>query len=161
MKEAYTKALGLGMTVNFDELEIRLYGTDFDVEDDEEEEEEGIWNSIGMRSSSSDLRRGSVDRRRYYSAIGRVKRLRSTMTTSWDAWEFIFVPLGDDDLRTECEPTTCPSPRVVVGDESACACICRGPLPKNASDGLVGRCPIVLESLTLTDLIRLHGNGPL
>jgi hypothetical protein len=185
MKEAYTKALGLGMHVDFDRLEIRLYGTDLDAESDEDggRYEEGIWTSIERHTASStDDRwgRGVVDerRRRYYSAIGKVKRLEST-TSSWEVWEFIFVPLflGDDDdddrdrddlglprAAERDERAGGPSPprwetAAVAGGGSAvaCACICRGPLPRNASGGRAERCRAALELLTLTDLIRMHG----
>ena len=124
MKEAYTKALGLGMEINFNEVEIRLFGIDIDVaaaaavsycattttadierEDDDSDdgvEEEGIWTTIQQHvrttcSSSS----SSSGNQQQFSAIGKVKRtqcdtsiqvMSSTLST-WEVWEFIFVPL--------------------------------------------------------------------
>ena len=167
MKEAYTKALGLGMHVDFDKVEIRLYGTDLDADPDGEDvgpDEEGIWTTIERRTAASSAGRwgGGADderRRRYYSAIGKVKRLESA-TSPWDVWEFIFVPLfpddgggGDDDLglgrAAERDER--------AGEAAACACICSGPLPRNASGGHAERCRPALEPLTLTDLVRMHG----
>ena len=184
MKEAYTKALGLGMHVDFDRVEIRLYGTDLDAHPDEEEgagrpdEEEGIWTAIERHtaSSSADHRRGGEvaddeRRTRHYSAIGKVKRLESA-TSPWDVWEFIFVPLfpddddddggggGGDDDNLGLGRAGAPSRRATAawgGGPAACACICRGPLPRNASSGHAERCRASLEMLTLADLVQMHG----
>ncbi len=185
MKEAYTKALGLGMHVDFDGVEIRLYGTDLDADPDEEgaerpDEEEGIWTTIErhMVASSADRQGGHVaDGRRtlYYSAIGKVKRLESA-TSPWDVWEFIFVPLlsdddddddddngggGGDENRGLVRGAAERDKRAGAGRPAACACICRGPLPRNASSGSAERCRATLEPLTLTDLVRMHGCGSL
>ena len=158
MKEAYTKALGLGMHVNFDDVEIRLLGTDVNVvdedvvardeEEEEEEEEEGIWSSM----------RKQYERRRYYSTIGRVRRResKSSSISLWDSWEFAFVPLLLPPGGTTPLPSSTSTTAV---DGSACACICRGPLPRHASRGHVDGSPIALESLSLLDLIRMHGGG--
>ncbi|KAL3808128.1 hypothetical protein ACHAXA_004982 [Cyclostephanos tholiformis] len=159
MKEAYTKALGLGMHVNFEMVEIRLLGTDLYVSDEDVgDEEEGIWTSIKKNATSSDRwGRSSIDeRQRYYSVIGKVKRLesKSSLSSSWDVWEIIFVPL--------LPPGSTPSPRLATtaGDGLACACVCRGPLPRNSSSTHVDRCRIGTELLTLLDLIRMHGSSP-
>ena len=178
MKEAYTKALGLGMHVDFDRVEIRLYGTDLDAYPDEEEdagrldEEEGIWIAIERHtaSSSADHRRGGEfaddeRRTRHYSAIGKVKRLESA-TSPWDVWEFVFVPLFPDDDDDDggggggVGRAGAPPRRAAAaggGGPAACACICRGPLPRNASSGHAERCRASLEMLTLADLVRMHG----
>ena len=168
MKEAYTKALGLGMHVNFDDVEIRLLGTDMNVVDEDvvaardeeevEEEEEGVWSSIGENSTSSD-QWGTMgidyERRRYYSAIGRVRR-RESKSSSWDAWEFVFVPLFLPPGGTTPTPNSTTTTAV---DGSACACICKGPLPRYPSSGHVDGSTLALESLTLLDLIRMHEGG--
>ena len=126
MKEAYTKALGLGMEINFNEVEIRLFGIDIDVaaaaavsycattttttttadierEDDDNDddgvEEEGIWTTIQqhVRTTCS----SSSGNQRQFSVIGKVKRkqcdtsiqIMSSTLSTWEVWEFIFVPL--------------------------------------------------------------------
>ena len=122
MKEAYTKALGLGMEINFNEVEVRLFGIDINVDaaaavsycatttttntaDIEREDEEGIWTTIQRHvrttCSSSNSSSSSSGNQRQFSVIGKVKRtqcdtsiqvMSSTLST-WEVWEFIFVPL--------------------------------------------------------------------
>ena len=170
--------MGLGMHVDFDRVEIRLYGMDLDAYPYEEEdagrpdEEEGIWTAIERHtaSSSADHRRGGEfaddeRRTRHYSAIGKVKRLESA-TSPWDVWEFVFVPLFPDDDDVDggggggVGRAGAPPRRATAaggGGPAACACICRGPLPRNASSGHAERCRASLEMLTLADLVRMHG----
>ena len=83
------------------------------------------------------------------SVIGKVKRIKAP--TSWEYWEFIFIPLGSEgDQSGDLAKKT-----------HGCSCICRGPLGKDALKSKVERTPAVIESLTLVDLIEFYGSNPL
>ena len=180
MKEAYTKALGLGMHINFDEFETRLYGVDFDAADvnTPDGQEEGIWTSIMTQEVTRDTLQ-AANGQCQFSTIGKVKR-----KTSWEFWEFTFIPLGNDSRfersQSECgrqvlhnsfppprrqntvDNTNSPRDTISYHNSSdglyysACACICKGPVGQNA---LVDKntIPAAIETLTLVDLIQLHG----
>lgn len=141
MKEAYTKALGLGMNINFNDFETRLLGIDFDPITDAQQDDGGIWTSI-MRPT--DINTNNTPRRRIgqhqFSVIGKVKSITSP-TSKWESWEFTFIPLCDDS------------------NQNGCACICRGPLEKSSE--VKTPTPFTVELLTLVDLIELHGTNPL
>ncbi len=191
MKEAYTKAIGMGMHMDFHKFETRLCHIDNDEDDDDDnnnsqvdntddEKEEGVWTYIIRRilQQSKDDNRDRItmvdDKRNQLSVTGRVLRhsnplsLSSSSSSSvWEEWEFIFVLLGNNDIMTVCE-----TEEDDHRNDLACACICIGPSPKskkkqNPSSGLSHNTTLertqgcyinCFESLTLLDLIQLHGN---
>lgn len=146
IKEAYTKALGVGMYTNLEDFETSLLGIDKPRADGSEgvttvaeEEDEGIWAAI-LRRARDGGDSGSAVSLGQLSVVGEVKRLKPKLTV--ERWEFIFVPLGKDS-------SSC----------NSCACICRGPLSKEAVEGHeAGGSRAAIETLTLEDLVRLHGS---
>ncbi|KAL9182534.1 hypothetical protein ACHAXT_013186 [Thalassiosira profunda] len=152
MKEAYTKAMGLGMHINFDEFETSLSGIDFGADADVgEDTEEGIWSAIAREGRDLD-KTPEVNLQRQFSAMGKVKKKKAG---DWEYWEFIFVPLREEtDGGGNVEAN-----RVSARDSGydACACICRGPLGQEEALGEDTRwIPARIERLTLVDLIRIH-----
>jgi len=158
MKEAYTKALGLGMHINFDEFETRLDGVDVNVDDDAyKEQDEGIWTSIMKNEATHNLTSGKAQHQ--FSVIGKVKCIKPKV--SRECWQFIFIPLRDgifqDGYAQESEPSQLRGKDLSY---NACACICRGPLAKSAMDAPTTiYTPTLIESMTLVDLIKLHGGS--
>lgn len=143
MKEAYTKALGKGMHIEFDEFETKLCGVDIAAGNPSGGGRvDGIWETI--RHHSSHRGEGS----RQLSVTGKVRHTKSPLQV--DSWEFIFIPLGGGIMGSNIESTPI-----------ACTCICRGPLPKDAPGLSVEKNPTTIEILTLVDLIQSHGSNPL
>jgi len=157
MKEAYTKALGLGMNVNFNEVETRLHGVDVDAGADVlSNQDEGIWTSTMNQGVATNCSEGGSLRQ--FSAVGKVKCVKSLM---WKCWEFIFIPLGGrvrgGGLAQDTTALELPRDHESY---NSCACICRGPLESSTSNSSE-RNRVSIELLTVADLIRLHGSNPL
>lgn len=179
MKEAFTKALGLGMNMEFESFETRLVGVDDTTVVDKKYADvavegnlsDGIWNAI-LRNApdkndgkSKKKKKNSGDQ---FSVMGRItKNMHSTglpktrmvcnaansatyKTKKTEIWEFIFIPLDDSN---------------------GCACVCRGPLKQDGNsfcdgfseklklehrDDCIGRNEVVLEWMTLWDLVKFH-----
>lgn len=156
MKEAYTKALGLGMNINFNEFETRLCGVDDDAEGSAlEEQDEGIWTSTMKGDTDCGSKEGNGQRQ--FSVVGKVKRASSL---AWERWEFLFIPLGDGVVQDMAQDMmVSQSPRSDAANKG-CACICRGPLARTAPQSSE-RASAAIELLTVVDLIQLHGSNPL
>ena len=156
MKEAYTKALGLGLNVEFKEFETCLVGVDIDTDSNNDGGEEGIWCRI---LKQRDTNKSQTKGEHQLSLIGKVKRIKPP--TKWEYWEFIFIPLNFNYVNQSNEASTLQTPT----DESsgACACVCRGPVAKNAQLDAKQRNPVkvCIEPLTLRSLIELHGGNTL
>ncbi|KAL7520294.1 hypothetical protein ACHAWX_006462 [Stephanocyclus meneghinianus] len=169
IKEAYTKALGLGMHIDFSSFETRLHGID-DIKNTDTKE--SIWdtvmsgiNTTSSRSLQSTIQKKSHERtsRKYvefqhqYSVLGEIVYLPHTSKkyTENEVWEVIFVPIPVDEdethttLKRDLKWSAC----------DACACICRGPMfrRKNLlSSDSDDRAPVMIEHVEILDLINLH-----
>lgn len=157
MKEAHTKALGYGMNVDFDSFETRLIGLDVDGVDQKSafKPHDGIWESItadmNMSNSQHD---GQVHHQ--VSFVTRItrKRKQNVVILEGDFWVFTFIPLversglaGEKTIESENTAT-----------RNGCVVVCRGPFHdiENATTSS-NEHHIVLENLTLMDLIQFHG----
>lgn len=148
IKESYTKALGLGMHIEFSSFETRLMG--IDEMEMNADTHKSIWSTIsnavdkreedGTESKSANsyecIKRSVVSQ---YSVSGQV--VHGDMN---EIYEFIFVPISPDD----------------VSSYEGCCCICRTPLSpcdKSVSnDFVVTKSPISIERMDLSDLIKFH-----
>lgn len=126
MKEAYTKAIGLGMNVNFHDFETRLcYIDDDDKMNNTRDgnDEEGIWTFINSGHMPSKFDNGerstrlNHDKKRHqFSVTGRIRHANPTSSFSsstaaaaassspwseWEEWEFIFVPLDNKAVQNK------------------------------------------------------------
>jgi len=149
IKEAYTKALGLGLGLDFDSFETRLRGIDEGPPEVPAEEDNTIWRSIAKLSSSG------CNQVSFTGTIRRVKPPSTSLSASQietgpkdtdagESWEFIFVPLNplgaEHGAETSCQNT-------------ACSCICRGPTADTT--------PVEVETTTLKMLVNRHGGKSL
>jgi phosphopantetheinyl transferase (holo-ACP synthase) len=157
MKEAHTKALGYGMNVDFDSFETRLIGLDVDGVDQKSafKPHDGIWKSIkaGMNMSSNQHDVQVHHQVSFVSQITR-KRKQNVAILEGDFWVFTFIPLVERSelagkKTIESENTT---------TRNGCVVVCRGPF-HDIEDATTSSNEhhIVLENLTLMDLIRFHG----
>jgi phosphopantetheinyl transferase len=166
IKEAYTKALGLGMHVDFSSFETRLFGID-DVKNTATKE--AIWDTVinGINTASSPslqsiIQKKSQSRKRVgsqyqYSVLGEIVYLpcASKKYTKHEVWEVIFVPISVDEDETH----TILKRDLKCSAYDACVCICRGPTfqKKNLlSLDRDDRAPILIEHIEILDLINLH-----
>ncbi len=169
MKEAYTKAIGLGMHMNFHEFETRLCLIDDDDDNMHLDEEEGIWTSITrhMQSKDDDGKKiVNVEDNAQFPVVGRVRHTNPLPSSMWEEWEFIFISLNNTAVH-----------EIKRGDEDkdgllpACACICIGPSLSRKKKKT--NCPSVLlrnverkepsviariEALLLLEVLELHGH---
>lgn len=157
MKEAYTKALGVGMNVDFDSFETRLIGHDVDSTNVEGvwKASEGIWGSI---IKDMQLDESSCRVEHQFSLVGQVIRTREQNShvvqgPKWEGeyWVFTFLPIVNDGLRNTS---------IQSGDtaSSGCVCICKGPFNEEAvASSNSKQHHVNIESLTLLELIQLHG----
>ena len=146
MKEAYTKALGLGMNIDFDSFETRLIGFDTDSSDNGGlwNSHDGIWNSIISNMQDIDC----VDQiGRQFSCVGQVSRTRGSKREG-EYWVFTFIPLGEEKTVDKSQPPN-----------AGCICICEGPWNDEADATTASKSKdrIILENMTLTELIQSHG----
>ena len=88
-------ALELEMYINFGEFETRLYEVDVDAGDNEQDD--GIWASVMKQADTNNPKGGNGQHQISVSVMGGVICTKSP--TSWECWEFIFIPLGDMDDR--------------------------------------------------------------
>ncbi len=157
MKEAYTKALGVGMNVDFDSFETRLIGHDVDSAniDGAWKPSDGIWGSI-IKDVEPDESNGRVEYQ--FSLVGQVIRTREQNSdvvvqgSKWDGeyWIFTFLPLNDGLRNSSIQPDETAS--------SGCVCICKGPFNQEAVTSFNSRQHnVIIESLTLLELIQMHG----
>lgn len=158
MKEAYTKALGVGLYVDFDSFEIRLIGHDVDSTNIE-----GDWKPRGSLwgSITTDLHHcnsnGQVEHQ--VSFVGQVMRMREPRSDAKsDAvqngyWVFTFVPLVDGLDNNSKEPDN--------STISGCICICKGPFDEEADAATSSKSIVNIENLTLLELIQMHGKETL
>ncbi len=154
MKEAYTKALGVGMNVDFDSFETRLIGHDVDSAnvDGFWKASDGIWGSI-IRDLKQDYSSGRVEHQ--FTLVGQVIRTREQNSDvqgpKWDGeyWVFTFIPLNDGLCNNSKQSDDTAS--------SGCVCICKGPFNEEADTSNSKQHHVNIESLTLLELIQLHG----
>eukprot|EP00934_Nitzschia_sp_Nitz4_P001985 Nitzschia sp. Nitz4//scaffold17_size182527//9577//10698//NITZ4_001826-RA/size182527-processed-gene-0.84-mRNA-1//1//CDS//3329539256//1985//frame0 len=126
IKEAYTKALGVGMGKRFDSFECHL-------QEQSQNDNEGIvWNSSGCKCAS-DAIRTSPQHPSHFTAV--VKHLDDTQAPR--KWLVSFLPLHKG-----------PKSPLMVG----CACICAGPLPLDSTSALKLR----VEWSSLDALVDWH-----
>ena len=149
MKEAYTKALGMGMHIEFNQFETKLCGVDIDANNNYSQGcEEGIWEQIMAQEVQTNSNKGNGHRQ--LSVTGKVQYTDSP--TPLESWEFIFIPLGGGD---GVDGST------MDHAHNSCACICRGPLLKDDPCSSAKNDPVNVQTLTLADLLLLHGCNPL
>mmetsp|Transcript_36346 Transcript_36346/g.86628 ORF Transcript_36346/g.86628 Transcript_36346/m.86628 type:complete len:394 (+) Transcript_36346:63-1244(+) len=145
IKEAYTKALGLGLGLDFDSFETRLRGIDEGPPEIPAEEDDTIWRSISKLSGSG------CNQVSFTGTIRRVKPPSASLSASQietgpkdtdagESWQFIFVPLNPLGEGTKCQIT-------------ACSCICRGPAAETT--------PVEVQTTSLKKLINRHGGESL
>ena len=160
MKEAYTKALGVGLNIDFDSFETRLIGHDVDSADIEGvwTPHDGIWESIAADIQQNNSN-GQVEHQ--FSFVGRVRRTRDPNSDAvqkgptWEGeyWVFSFIPLVEEEVvenSIQSEETA----------SSGCICICKGPFNEEADAATSSDSKqhhIIIENLSLLDLIQLHG----
>jgi phosphopantetheinyl transferase len=159
MKEAYTKALGLGMHVEFSSFETRLIGID---ECDNSDAYNSIWDTVtsGVNASNRSTRSG-LDQgiQHQYSVLGKIHHIPPKSSSlslllqslADEAWEFIFIPI----------PTT------TFGHSSryaGCCCICREQCTQSGiklpSDLGEDTTKVLVENMDLSDLLKLHKKVP-
>eukprot|EP00956_Cyclotella_meneghiniana_P036340 scaffold124319_cov85-Cyclotella_meneghiniana.AAC.2 len=154
MKEAYVKAMGLGMYIDFASFETRLLGID------DTENNDGIWNTIKTacekkqrsmsQTCSGSSGKAGLDVRHQYSVRGRIRHIVSKTESPLldpiirDMWEFIFIPFSNELSGS--------------ASSEACCCICRElDVIQTCTNNLGGiDDPVVIEEIALHDLIRLH-----
>mmetsp|Transcript_11856 Transcript_11856/g.18212 ORF Transcript_11856/g.18212 Transcript_11856/m.18212 type:complete len:410 (+) Transcript_11856:137-1366(+) len=158
MKEAYTKALGVGFNIDFDSFETRLIGHDVDTTNVEGvwKPSDGIWGSI-IKDMKHDKSNGRVEHQ--FSLVGQVIRMRVQNSDvvkgpKWEGeyWVFTFIPLVDDGLRESS----------IQSDNTAssgCICICKGPFNEEVfvTSSNSEQQHAIIENVTLLELIQLHG----
>lgn len=150
MKEAYTKALGVGLYVDYDSFEIRLIGHDVNSSDIEGDwkPRESLWGSI-----TTDLQQCNSNGRveRQVSFVGQILRTREPKSDAVQNgyWVFTFIPLVDGLVNNSIE----------AGETSTggCICICKGPFDEEADAAASSNSTIVIENLSLKELIQMHG----
>ncbi|KAL7466296.1 hypothetical protein ACHAXS_006604 [Conticribra weissflogii] len=182
MKEAYTKALGVGMNMEFDSFETLLVGIDDETvvgeeyengsshDDMEGKSKDGIWNAI--RENATYKNDGKSMKRNLsscqFSVIGGItKRNHSTAEPK--------PHLVSDSTNSSSNQSKCTELWefifIPLNDSIGCVCICRGPLEqddnyvseKKSSDLKIERSgenikrdEVVLEQLSLWDLVKFH-----
>jgi phosphopantetheinyl transferase len=108
IKEAYTKALGVGMSVEFSSFELRLAGVDDDG------------GTAGDKGLAALLLKGNTTPSRYRATLHNRKDESANRHRSKE-WDLFFLPLTVDDERQEC---------------SGCACVCVTTLSDDHSNEL-------------------------
>jgi len=148
MKEAYTKALGVGLNIDFDSFETRLIGHDVESKDIEGvwTPHDGIWESI-----TADIQQNNPNEQveHQFSFVGQVIRTRDPNS---DYWVFSFIPLVEEVVENSIQSEETAS--------SGCICICKGPFNEEADAATSSDSKqhhITIENLSLLDLIQLHG----
>lgn len=152
MKEAYVKALGLGMHLDFASFETRLLGID------DTENNDGIWNTVTTawdekqssksHKCSDDSSKAGFRSRHQYTVRGRIRHIVSKTASpllpiTRQMWEFIFIPLLDKESGSS--------------SSEACCCMCREPSTQTCDNNLGGIVePVVIEQIAFHDLLRLH-----
>jgi phosphopantetheine--protein transferase-like protein len=137
MKEAYTKALGLGMHVEFSSFETRLDGVDAVYSKD------GIWGSIlNATELTNGTKAGSLSQLCICGHVVRdpsqTAKQSSYSCNESETWEFIFVPIQDKENYPNYD---------------SCACVCKGPLSERATGNSTA---VLIEHVELLDLIKMH-----
>jgi phosphopantetheinyl transferase len=128
MKEAYTKALGVGMGISFDSFDMRTSMDDDDIDDDR-----GLWSVICNRPNGISVL-GSI--------VHHPRRENSLLpTTTSETWEFFFLPLPPEDGSLDPAPL-------------GCACICME-RPNNKSSQVL-QCQTKVEWTELQSLLQWH-----
>lgn len=138
IKEAYTKALGVGMGFDFASFETVL-----DNKSSQKDPTWSIWKWIS--SSPTD--------QKCHKVVGTIRQVSSSLQTSQQSgqpkqekWVFYFMPLfekGARPIHEECM--------------KGCGCLCIGPLSVNANGDLI---PYALEVRTqwtsISELLKWH-----
>lgn len=139
LKEAYTKALGVGMGLDFKWLEIRLEGIDEGHNDSSTSSSSSAWNRL---VSSPDVSKETGTRRN-----GRVIQYHpnTTYIEREERWTFSFF-----DTTRLCEPLRETTAAALRGPPS-CATVCVG--PNNDDDDATTVVPVNVELLSVSDLI--------
>ena len=153
IKESYTKALGLGMHVEFSSFETRLMGIDkmgMNVDT-----HESIWSFIMSATNNGERVDGTASKSTHestkrsiiqtteslsqYSVFGQVVHADIS-----EIFKFIFVPLSSDD----------------ASGYEGCCCICTIPFSpcnnREPDDPGASETPISIENIKLSDLIKSH-----
>jgi phosphopantetheine--protein transferase-like protein len=126
MKEAYTKALGVGMGVSFDSFDMRTSMDDDDIHD-----ERGLWSVIQKRPNGISVLGSIVHHRRKGSLL---------QTTISETWQFFFLPLPPEEGSLDLAPL-------------GCACIC---MERSNKSSAILQCQIKVEWTELQSLLQWH-----
>ena len=133
IKEAYTKALGVGLGFEFDSFDTRLAG----VDDDENGDTSGLWSQISTCPGGISLL-GSVVFRKSIKPL--------------EFWDFFFIPLYEK--RNQNDSTD-------LAPARGCACVCAGPFPESPqeSGNQSTRYRTIVEWTELEKLAEWHVRG--
>ena len=157
MKEAYTKALGLGMHVEFSSFETKLISIDVS---EHSQIDDSIWSRVlsdANEQTTFDTSRTkcfdstteqSLESQRQYSVLGEVRKVQSTVINVPPhsniidgVWEFVFVPFSIDKGVSH----------------HACCCICRETLPQTGiTSRLEDKTSVIIKNVDLLDVIKMH-----
>lgn len=106
MKEAYAKALGVGMGIQFDSFDTRLSG----VDDVENGDTSGLWSQISTCPEGIFL-------------LGSVVFQKSIKPSEF--WDFFFIPLYEKKSQNDM---------MDLAPARGCACVCAGPFPETSQE---------------------------
>lgn len=142
MKEAYTKALGLGMGLEFSKFEIQL---------DDIQSDECTWNQVVRTGCFQGIKkRGRV----LHSNIRYLQSL-DVKVNRYDYWNFTFFDALD--LCTSVESSSADDAKDL--SLISCACVCDGPYNETLPEQEMAIIPIDVEIMSLSDLMQWHSSG--
>lgn len=133
MKEAYTKALGVGMGIQFDSFDTRLAG----IDDDKNGDTSGLWSQVSTCPEGVSL-------------LGSVVFRKSSKPSEF--WDFFFMPLYEKNSQNDT---------VDLAPARGCACVCAGPFPETPekSGNQSTRYRTIVEWTELEKLAEWHVRG--
>jgi len=138
MKEAYTKALGLGMGLEFSNFEIKLDDTDC---------EDSTWNKVIKKECFEGIKkRGRVihdDKQNLHSL--------EEVPNENDFWNFTFF--DGINLCTLVDPSESENKESPL---LSCICVCDGPHSLDSLEDGTSYIPIDVEIMSLSDLTQWH-----
>ena len=144
MKEAYSKALGLGLQIDFSLLEIILEGIEDYIHDEiyGEKRKSSRWDQVVQKNQQGSTVRACVKLYRKSSQTSGRKEIEKK-----EFWNFSFF-----DPVHLC---TTNSQEDIDSIPSSCACVCIGPVmtPSKIKNFDV---PIEVETLSFSDLLQWH-----
>jgi len=151
MKEAYTKALGVGMGLSFDSFEIRLELPSIvegntvapcDKDDKSNDSSRGVYRWIRQRyhyQYQQQQQQGQQTGQQQKDSVqpirvgGVVVTKAGLLEAKEEPCTFVFVPLWDSNHHYDCDAKSLSSSQLVVDSARSFACICLLPQPSSYS----------------------------